>query len=558
MRKLSLSFIMFCSFLPSLVLAQNTLDSTFGRPAQMTDAQMNESKTFIHQGESQKTVDKGCQNNKDLKTCNINEVDSKGMVLRGDYGGILEQNIGRLYGMIFGAGSLIMGNGGPKVKVINKSAEGSDQLTRKNLTREQRKTLNQKDSSAVGDKGEGTAEKKSDYCVYPAMAYEAIAGWMQSSMQKDAENHNTQISDIQKQALENLKAGHLARRKTSHYQAGIYAATSSCYITRALASQGVAYWSKLSASAGLAVLFKLKANKHRDAAEAIDTIIKSLPKAGDYNPWTDTARFCKAEKSQELYPAQYEEACVLKKKNAAIPAMAMGCGVVKNGQMSFDKNCECKKTNTCFRTQLNGLNAGFSLGKNFMNLANKGYDLLGSGDFDKGEFDAYNAMAGSAISQMQKKITTDAISGPALSPEQKAIADSFSDILPAELTAVAATTQPVYPSGGGMTSTPSHSGLAKLPEDIKKKVEAVEMDVKYSKSGSGFGTAASDKEVGFTMPNFGQEPPKPESTEIISFAEQAISQADVSKTPETPLFDIISNRYRRSGWNKLIAEEKDK
>ena len=45
-------------------------------------------------------------------------------------------------------------------------------------------------------------------------------------------------------------------------------------------------------------------------------------------------------------------------------------------------------------------------------------------------------------------------------------------------------------------------------------------------------------------------------TEIVSFAEAAVSKADVSNTPETPIFDIISNRYRRSGWQKLDRFEK--
>jgi hypothetical protein len=41
----------------------------------------------------------------------------------------------------------------------------------------------------------------------------------------------------------------------------------------------------------------------------------------------------------------------------------------------------------------------------------------------------------------------------------------------------------------------------------------------------------------------------------LTFAEKAINNADVTNSPDTPIFDIISNRYMRSGMSKLQVQE---
>jgi hypothetical protein len=56
------------------------------------------------------------------------------------------------------------------------------------------------------------------------------------------------------------------------------------------------------------------------------------------------------------------------------------------------------------------------------------------------------------------------------------------------------------------------------------------------------------------MPNLlGKKDSSSASTEVINFAQKAIENADVSNAPETPIFDIISNRYRHT-WKRLDGE----
>ena len=98
--------------------------------------------------------------------------------------------------------------------------------------------------------------------------------------------------------------------------------------------------------------------------------------------------------------------------------------------------------------------------------------------------------------------------------------------------------------------------LAKLSPELKKKL-ATAISGNYKTSGGSNSHSSSD-EPDFVMPTFGNNEQKNEEggVEVLSFAEQAVSKADVNNNPETPIFEIISNRYMRSAWKKLDTEGK--
>src|SRR5690606_18196853 len=156
-------------------------------------------------------------------------------------------------------------------------------------------------------------DEKDDYCLYAAMAYEGISGFMQSSMQKDAENESASINDPQVASLVNLKKTHEARKKTALYQGIAYSAVTACYGYYA-AFQGVSsdpkLWIKMGGAALLSTVFYMKSNKHAEAAKAVQNVINTLPDPGDCNPYTSTSCFCSEPSSKEKYPTHYQEVCV--------------------------------------------------------------------------------------------------------------------------------------------------------------------------------------------------------------------------------------------------------
>ena len=546
--KFSLFLALTISILSNSARAQS-LNESFETSGNLTDQQAKEAKDFVHQGRKDGIIATQCKD-QNLGTCSQNEVNSQAAVFKGNFGEAIEQNIGKFYGLLFGASGFMTGGGGPTVGVVSQANVKEKGSLLKEGTYE-------KDGKEV--KKKEAADQKTDYCIFAAMGYEIISTYIQQGLQSKIEESLKEEKDLQLKALLALKKTHEARRKTSLYQGSIYAATGACYIARALASQGRVvtdwkYWAKWTAAGGLSWLYFKKAQKHKDAAIKVQAVIDALPSVGDCNPWTKTACFCAEKTSKTLYADTYQEVCVMNQGQLDPNKVAVGCGVMKDGKMEYDKDCKCKSSNTCFKPKFTSPNMKLGLGNNMMNMANTGFDLLGNGDFDSGAFDSYAIKSGAYAAKAKKMIEPKNIPTTNLSKKEKEIADSLKGVLPESVAALVAQSPSVNPPGGFGDKSVS-TALDKLPKDLKEKVAETEKS-SDGKRGGGFSAVEDDEELGFSMP--GKEEESQAGTEILTFADKALEKADVTQTPETPLFDIISNRYLRSGINKLQVEEEKK
>ncbi len=535
----TLILLVILALIPTSLFAQNSLDSSFStvNEKQLTDQQVNDSKTFVHQGVRDKKIEEGC---KTIDKCDPNAAANKGVILPG----IIENNIGKLYAVVFGGLDFLTGKGGPSVTVKDKTAgvaKGTPPAAKEKLP-----------GAAAKD---GTTTKP-DYCIYPAIGSEVLIGMMQANMQQQAQQGSANL-DPQLQALVNLKETHKARKKTSMLQSAVYAGTSACYIARAAVSGGAVvmdakYIAKMTAAGGIAVLYGLKAKKHQAAADKVQKVIDSLPKEGSCNPWTGTTCFCAESTSKTLYPSQYQEVCVLNGGNPNGTVANVGCGKLVNGQMTLDPTCTCKSNNTCFTANVSGFNPNFNLGKNFQDLANKGFNLANSGTYDEAQLRDYTTSARAQAGKIESKLDTSGLPKVNLTDEQKKIADGLDEFVPDGTAALAAVAPDAGPPGGGLMGGSTASALEKVPEQLKKDL-AESVSGKYSSRGGGGDGGGSPEQI--SLPGFGGPEGKKEG-EVVSFADKALESdgADVANIPETPIFDIISNRYRRSAWEKFSID----
>jgi hypothetical protein len=226
----------------------------------------------------------------------------------------------------------------------------------------------------------------------------------------------------------------------------------------------------------------------------------------------------------------------------------------EKGKMTFDKECKCKQNNTCFKAKVTSSGLKLNFGTNVMAQANKGFDMLGSGDFDAGQFDSYALHTGSYASKIRDKISVKGTPKFNLNDKEKKIADDLKGALPPSVAALVARSPSMTPPGASGDGG-ANTAMNNLPTDLKEKVAATE-PIKYSGGGNGFESTAGGAEEGFKFPTAEGEGDNQGGTEVLSFAEKAINNADVTNSPDTPIFDIISNRYLRSGLNKLQVEEK--
>lgn len=520
----NLTFLL-CLLLPLQAFSQgidnnNSLDSTFSETTQLTDQQADEAQTFVHQGLRDKALKEGCKD-KLLKDCDPNYPNQMGVLLGG-----IENQIGMFYAMIFGLGGSMFGGGGSSGTTATPPAAPV----------------------------EGAKTPQKDYCIYIPIAYEAISFAMQMGGQKRAEQDTANL-DPQLAALAQLKEAHRTRKKTATMQSAVYGTTTACYgalLMMGPVQGGNMVYVKMGAAAALTALFMMKAKKHGQAANKVQEVIDSLPKAGTCNPWTGTACFCSEKTSAKLYPGQFQEVCVLNKGNFAGGKDNFGCAAQVNGKVTLDANCGCKKTNTCLSSKISFGRSSLGLGANFVNDANKGLQLLDPSQFDEAKLNAFSSNMATKANSIKPKGN---IAVPKLNPRQKALADEMSNVAPASVAAMAATMNPASPPVGGLMSGSTASALDRLPPSLKKDMKDFEVSGGYRNSGASSPTSAA-AEPGFSIPGMGAPQEPQGGVQIEEFAARAVSQADVRNTPDVAIFDIISNRYRSSAWKRLDTEGK--
>lgn len=535
--KIIVPFILCSLLLPTLVFSEpidgqgTSLDSNFSTPTNFTDQQMDDAQNFVHQGIKDQRIQEGCAK---VNDCTMEE-----------NGLPLEQMIGKAYAMI----GIFTGDG-MVPKLVKKPETPSTEAV------PSESGAPQGAEAPVG--AEGEQEQMNDYCMMAAMAWETLGGFIQNDLQSRAQNSNSQIEDLQLQSLVNLRDTHKARAKTASLQRTVYGTVTTCYVAMGFMGASVTDWRyllKLGGASALTLLYNRKVNKHKDAAQLVQNVIDSLPKTGECNPWTGTSCFCSEKTSQEKYPTEFQEVCVLNAGNFETPKIKVGCGVMVDNKIQYDTECKCKKNNSCLKTTLRAFNPKFPFGNNLMNEVNKNFDLLGTGDFDQGKLDDATTNAMALANRFRPK-STARFPKPNLNPEQQKIANGLRSVLPPELAAIAAASNSPF-RGGIKDAEISTSSISSLSSAVKEKVASA-ISGGYRTRGSGVKSFKS-KEPEFVMPKLPGMSGNPEtssSVEVVSFAEQAISKADVSNAPTTPIFDIISNRYRRSGWKKLEAGTK--
>lgn len=517
--------LVFCLMLSLQSVAQtidgsDSLDSSFAETTQLTDQQADEAATFVHQGLKDKAIEKGCDN-KTLKGCDGSSAKPG-----------LEDQIGKLYTVLFGM-----------MPMLTKKSGGSNESAPK--------TDATQPAGTAGTEGgkKPDAKKKTDYCIYIPMVYEGVSFLLQMKGQKQAAQDSANL-DPQLASLVQLKEAHKTRKKTATQQSVVYGVTAACYAAQMFtAKPDIMTIVKMGAAGGLSMLFMSKAKKHGKAAEMVQAVIDSLPKAGDCNPWTGSSCFCSEKTSAKLYAGQYQEVCVLNKGNANGGLANDGCAVQIGGKISLDASCGCKASNTCLSSKISFGKSSLGLGANFVNDANKGLALLDPSQFDSAKLTDFQSSMAAKLSKVPGKD----IPGVKLNPSQKAMADELSKVAPASIAALAASSPSGSPPAGGLGGA-GPSALDKLPESLKKDLKDFEVSGGYRKNG-GYSPTSASAEPGFSIPGMGGQQEPQGGTQVEEYANKAIGQADVRNAPDTAIFDIISNRYRTSAWKRLEATE---
>jgi hypothetical protein len=540
---LSLAFHM--AFAPTLVMGQ-TLDESFATTKPLTDQEQDQANNYFHQGIAGDYLKKECGKlSKEYKTqlgCQ-DETGAPGQVLGGSLGGVLEEMIPRLYGMI---GMVAMATGGGSITMKTGEPTAAVQA---------QPTANPPIEAKPASDG---TEKKKDACIYIPMAGEAISQVAQQVSERNIQNQmadkqkQNSLGDQQKESLYAVANVHKGRAKTSMMQATVFGATSACYAAY-IAKGGYVdkmAWVKFGAAALVATIYIKKADKHKKYAAAVRKVADGLPGDGECNPFTQTQCFCSEASSQKVDPTNYVKACVPPElaNNGNANPNAIPCATIQNGQAKVDTSCSCKRNNSCLNGQLQARAASIDFGG--VNMADP-LRLLNemNGEFDPEKIEpiigSINARAKKAVSGLP----VANVPSVTLDDKNRRIAKELAGAgVPARVAAFAAGSN--IPSvSPGLAASGALSNLPSLEEESSGSRQGTS----YNPSSSSRSNRNSGSRTDFTNPF--AKGGKQEAVQVETFAEQAFAEAEITKDTSIGIFDLISNRYRRSGWSRVDMEK---
>lgn len=407
----------------------------------------------------------------------------------------------------------------------------------------------------AGGKPTEKEEKKDDYCRYIAMATEAVA--MAKQQIDQATNKLDDTDDTsQVEALYRTRESHTSRASNSKIQAAGWGLTAGCYTVQ-LAMNAASMVKAIdiiimSAKIGLstfATIFYIRSiARHEAYADAINDIIKEMPKKGECNPITENHCFC-AEPETMNDP----EHCAANIRQRQIAQGKRVACVDSRGQ--GDPNCNCLTSNSCYdKTYMNMLGGGVTFGNSAEKVAGKNVAELSRGNVGaliaSGETGAQNALK--KVLRKSKSLIGKLPRSKSLNSRNKSIAREIAATgIHPRLAALAASVK--TPPGAKKFASKFRDQIGSGKFDPSKYKKKRNRTIRLSGGRGLRGNLSSNKR----RKKKGNKAQKITSKKgnILSYAEKAQQSAQISQRPEKNIFQIISRRYQISGWKNVEIKE---
>ncbi len=539
----------------------------------LTTEEQKTDKEFVHQEFNDKMRQEACEKLKAEMTeaekkrgadpCNANMVDEVGFVVDPTIDRMIPM-LAKAYSGLFGlsgAGGGITYNHYAEVKnpdgsVKKTAVEGKDgQTTQQNTykTEDGKETTNK-------DEAKNDKEEKQDVCAMIPMVTEMGAGAYQAANQNTIMTQTQQAqaqsaADAQTENMYAIARMHDTRKQSANIQGVGWGATSACYAVVMMGGAAVDF--KLVAKGATSVLFTvfygLKAKNHEDwSTKMTDRAnkLKTLLNAKNCDPVREKNCYCSMPSTK--YDPQY---CLKKPKNAKSPKIADNICVGGNAQV--DPDCECRNTGSCFDQVLAGQMGQMNLGNTYMQgvikdvskITNSGLDYS---TLDNGSFG--NLAVGKNALKLKEKEINQLLTP--LNDTQKADARFMMERgLPAAAAALLARMPETEQSKqlanqlrSGFTS--NKALVAYAPTNRGSEQSSLHFNQNRPKSGRGYNDSEN------YVKNGSGSNKTMNDTQVLNFAQKAQREAEIRKSPETPIFDIISYRYRSSAWKSLDVMSK--
>lgn len=555
-----------------LLLSSNIFadESIFDGTDPMTDQELQESETYIHQGKAERIYKDQCvDENGIISTICSNDTSAFGKdVAKGEKKSTMQslEEMMPMVTMAYSNFSAML-----PIKYVDKKNGGPIYTDGKSeFTKQKNGSYANKDGQVIDPKGNKDVDKKTkdgqDYCgIIPQVGSTAVTFYEQTMDKKNQQNFdNSNPQTKQSASFLSLAKAHKDRAKTAKIQMGIWGATGACYAGMMLTntiSANVGAIVKTGAAGFLAYYFNLKKKAHEEKAALLEQMASQYPGAGDCNPITATTCFCNEETSPMSDPSNYQDKCVPKSYHKNFANNSFIC---IDANKKADPACDCKKTGSCIDAAFKTMGMQIGLNPSMMKDPLAGIAPLSNG-FGTNGLDNITDKNLAFMKKAMKKIKPENLNNLNLNNKQKKLAKSFAKAgIPGSFAAVMAK------SANGSSTAPSiatsglgRSGIGLSGKGMKTAMQKARK-IKYGKAGGSRRKKRRGSTSGSRFGRFRKKGRKGVSgVQIMNFAAKAQREAEISKDTSKPIFDIITYRYKASAWrefkdqiNKHIEQEK--
>jgi hypothetical protein len=219
--------------------------------------------------------------------------------------------------------------------------------------------------------------------------------------------------------------------------------------------------------------------------------------------------------------------------------------VSKEGQP--DPKCNCRKNNTCLKAPAINM-AGLNLGTNRMLSNNlQPINQLGSGNFDGASFNP-DSMANQAM--RLGKQATDLLNKKGNEALKKEVAKNAEGMEKAMINATSGIPAPSFASNSSLPSTPAAAAAA-----LEKEINEAQAQINTASSGESLGQPGAPKQEGLDFGMNNEELTQGEQLAEVMSQDLDYGQNDINPAgANSNIFDVLSNRYQRSGMRRLFDE----
>jgi len=395
-------------------------------------------------------------------------------------------------------------------------------------------------------------EQVNDFCSHIPTIGNQVSQDTEQSKTEQLQSQGSSLSSPQSDALYQAAKTHQNSAKSSQQLGRTWNATSFCY-TAHIANGGFAdpkVYAKAGAAIVVADFYRDKNQVHEQYEERLNNLGNFINSKNDCSPVTNTNCFCNLEPtSAQFDPEAYNQYCLP-------PALASrgfnGVSCV-NDRGQVDRNCDCATNGNCFDSSFNTAlqNSQQLFHPNATGELSNAVRALSNGNSEQLTSTQSEALFNAALRTLRQadgNVTIDPGTARRAKPEDIAFFESRG--LPRN-TSVLLASQPPAPSGTRQLFAEQTKAF-NAKETLKKFDKVQRSQLRYSQA---FKRSApkrkrKKKKRRNLLAKF-QNGTTKGGVSILGWEQKALNKADISVDNSKPIFEIISNRYKFSGWEKV-------